>query len=133
MTQIATVTGVSGPGTALVSVVRQSACAHDCGECAGCGGKPGSFTVRAQTALPVSIGDKVELCSGGGVLGIAALVYLVPAVLFLLGYLLPAALPEGVRYLCGALGFLLGLAAAVWYDRRARRRGGIAYRITRKL
>ena len=133
MTQIATVTGIPGPGTALVAVVRQSACAHDCGECAGCGGKPGSFTVRAETEIPVSIGDKVELCSGGEILGIAALVYLGPVALFLLGYLLPSALPEGGRYLCGGLGFLLGLAGAVWYDRRVRRTGAVVYRVARKL
>ena len=133
MTQIATVASVPGPGTAVVSVVRQSACAHDCAECAGCGGKPGSVTVRAETDFPVSVGDKVELYSGGKVLGIAALVYLAPVALFLLGYLLPSALPEGERYLCGGLGFLLGVAAALWYDRRVRREGAVSYRITRKL
>lgn len=133
MTQIATVTGLPGPGTALVAVVRQSACAHDCAECGGCGGRPGSLTVRAETELPVSIGDKVELYSSGKVLGIAALVYLLPAALFLLGYLLPAFLPEGGRYLCGGLGFLLGLAGAVWYDRRDRRCGAVSYQIIRKL
>ena len=84
MTQIGTVTAVPEPGAAVVQVARQSACAHDCGECAGCGGKPGSFTVRAETEIPVSIGDKVELCSGGEILGIAALVYLAPLALFLL-------------------------------------------------
>lgn len=133
MTQIATVTGLPGPGTALVAVVRQSACAHDCAECGGCGGRAGSLTVRAETEIPVSIGDKVELCSSGKVLGIAALVYLTPAALFLVGYLLPAFLPEGGRYLCGGLGFLLGLAGAVWYDRRVRREGAVSYQITRKL
>ena len=83
--------------------------------------------------IPVSIGDKVELCSGGEILGIAALVYLAPVALFLLGYLLPSALPEGGRYLCGGLGFLLGLAGAVWYDRRVRRTGAVVYRVARKL
>ena len=31
MTQIGTVTAVPEPGAAVVQVVRQSACAHDCG------------------------------------------------------------------------------------------------------
>ena len=75
----------------------------------------------------------MEICSDNRVLGIAALVYLVPMALFLLGYLLPAALPEGARYLCGGLGFALGLAGAAACDRRMRQRTGIGYRVTRKL
>ena len=133
MTQIATVTGIPGPGTALVAVVRQSACAHNCAECAGCGAMAGSLSVRARTALELSPGDRVELYSDGRVLGIAALVYLGPAVLFLAGYLLPAGLPEGLRYACGGLGFLLGLAGAAACDRRVRRGRTISYQITRQL
>ena len=52
---------------------------------------------------------------------------------FLLGYLLPAALPAGARYACGGLGFLLGLAGAAACDRRVRRGRTISYQITRKL
>ena len=47
--------------------------------------------------------------------------------------LLPAALPEGLRYACGGLGFLLGLAGAAACDRRVRRGRTISYQITRKL
>ena len=70
------------------------------------------MVIRASTAIPVAVGDRVEVYSSGRVLGVAALVYLGPVALFLLGYLLPAALPEGARYACGGLGFLLGLAGA---------------------
>ena len=45
----------------------------------------------------------------------------------------PAALPEGARYACGGLGFLLGLAGAAACDRRVRRGRTISYQITRKL
>ena len=44
---------------------------------------------------------------------------------------LPAGLPEGARYACGGLGFLLGLAGAAACDRRVRRT--ISYQIKRKL
>ena len=44
-----------------------------------------------------------------------------------------AALPEGLRYACGGLGFLLGLAGAAACDRRVRRGRTISYQITRKL
>lgn len=135
MTQIATVTALpAGPGGQVeVTVIRRSACSHDCGTCAGCGGRTSSLVIRAGSDIPLSLGDKVEIYSGRGVLAAAALVYLGPVILFLLGYLLPAALPEGLRYLCGGLGFALGLAGAVACDRLVRRYAGISYRVTRKL
>lgn len=133
MTQIATVTAVAGPGTAVVTVARRTACGHDCEKCGGCGTKAASVTVRAGTDIPVSVGDRVELYSDSRVLGIAALVYLGPVALFLLGYLLPLPLGEGPRYLCGAAGFALGLAGAAACDRRIRRRKAVSYRIVRKL
>ena len=61
MTQIGTVTAVPEPGTAVVQVVRQSACAHNCAGCAGCGAMAGSLSVRARSALELSPGDRVEL------------------------------------------------------------------------
>ena len=66
-------------------------------------------------------------------LGAAALVYGLPVVLFLLGYLLPSSLPEPGRCLCGGLGFALGLAGAIACDRLVKKRSGISYRIVRKL
>ena len=133
MTQIATVTAIPGPGTAEVTVARQTACGHDCEHCAGCGTKSLKVVVRASTAIPVSVGDRVEIYSDGRVLGAAALVYLGPVVLFLLGYLLPSGLPEGMRYVCGGLGFALGLAGALVCDRLVRRGRTIPYQITRRL
>ena len=75
----------------------------------------------------------MEISSGSGVLGAAALVYLGPLLLFLLGYLLAGSLPEGWRYWCGGLGFGLGFAGAVAWDRRVKRKDSIRYRVTRKL
>lgn len=132
MTQIATVTAVPFAGRVEVSVIRQTACAHDCENCGGCGaGQNTRLVVQAETELPLAPGDRVEIYSDNRLLGAAALVYLGPVALFLLGYLLPAALPEGLRYLCGGFGFMLGLALAVLYDRRMKR--GVSYRVTRKL
>ena len=88
MTQIATVTALPGPGTAEVTVARQTACGHDCESCAGCGTRSAEVVIRASTAIPVAVGDRVEVYSSGRVLGVAALVYLGPVALFLLGYLL---------------------------------------------
>jgi len=133
MTQIATVTGLpaAAGGPVEVTVARLSACSHNCASCGGCAGR--EVAVHADSGIPLALGDKVEIYSDNRVLGAAALVYLGPVVLFLLGYLLPASLPEGLRYLCGGLGFLLGLAGAAACDRRVRRRSGVSYRVTRKL
>lgn len=134
MTQIATVMAVPAPGVAVVSVARQTACGHDCENCPGCGVQGTSVTVRARTELPVEPGDQVELASDSRVLPIAALVYLVPVALFLAGYFLTWALPEGGRYLCGGLGFALGVLLAVAWDRRLRRGGrAVTHQIVRRL
>ena len=90
------------------------------------------LTVTRQT-VPVALGDRVEVYSGNQVLGFAVLVYGLPVLLFLLGYLLPAFLTEPWRYACGGTGFLLGLAIAVLCDRKAKRRAAVSYRIVRKL
>lgn len=135
MTQIATVTALPGApgGLVEVTVVRQTACGHSCDGCGRCAGRAPALTVRAECSVPVSLGDRVEIDSGSRVLGFAALVYGLPVVLFLLGYLLPGFLPEPWRYACGGAGFLLGLAAAVLCDRREKRRSAAFCRIVRKL
>ena len=133
MKQIATVVRMVGQDMAEVSTVRQSACAHNCAECAGCGAQPVSITVRAMCPFDVSSGDKVEIYSDNRVLGYAALVYLVPVVLFLAGYFVVPFLTEALRYVCGGVGFALGIALAVLCDRAVRRRNAVTYQILRKL
>lgn len=134
MTQTATVAAVQGPGVVRVTVARQSACSHDCSTCAGCGAVPGSITVLAKTDLDLTPGDLVELYSRSSrILPIAALVYLGPVLLFLMGYLLPQGMSEAGRGLLGGIGFVMGLALAVLADRRLRRNGGAGYRVVRKL
>lgn len=135
MTQTATVTALPAVPGGLVelTVARQTACGHSCDGCGRCAGKAPDLVIRAECGLPVSLGDQVEVFSDNKVLGAAAVVYGLPVVLFLLGYMLTAALPEGLRYGCGGLGFLLGLGAAVVLDRRMKRNAALSYRVTRKL
>lgn len=133
MKQIATVVRMIGQDMAEVTTVRQSACAHNCADCAGCGTQPVSITVYAKCSFGVLPGDKVEIYSDNRVLGYAALVYLVPLALFLAGYIAVPVLAEALRYVCGGVGFALGIALAVLCDRAVRRRNAVTYQILRKL
>ena len=133
MKQIATVTRMISSGIAEVTVARESACGHDCENCGGCGTMGGSISVRARTEISLVPGDKVEIYSDNRVLGFAALVYLLPLVLFFAGYLLFPSLREELRYLCGGVGFCLGIAAAVLCDRAVRRKNAVSYEIIRKI
>lgn len=133
MKQIATVTRRIDSDTVEVAVVRESACGHDCEKCAGCGAQGSSITVSAKCRMDVSCGDLVELYSGNSVLGYAALVYLAPVALFLVGYLLFPSISEEMRYLCGGAGFVLGIGAAVLCDRLVRRKNAVSFEIIRKL
>ena len=56
MKQIATVDKLFSDGRAEIVVARQSACAHDCGECAGCGGTPAPIA-----PYPASVDEEVTI------------------------------------------------------------------------
>ena len=135
MTQTATVTALPAvPGGQVeLTIVRQTACGHSCDGCGRCAGKAQELVIRAGSDIPVALGDQVEVYSDNRVLGAAALVYGLPVVLFLLGYLLPSSLPEPGRGLCAGLGFARGLAGAAACEKKEKKRSGISYRIVRKL
>lgn len=134
MTQIATVEKLLASGFAEIVVPRQSACAHECSECAGCGSTGAVVHAQARNPINAQPGQKVVVeSSTKKLLGIAGLVYLVPLAMFLLGYVLGAfaGLNGGVRYVPAAIGFAAGVMAALIYDRRIRKRGGLAFTIVR--
>lgn len=133
MTQIATVERIIDAEHAEISVPRKSACGHDCEECAGCGVSGVSVHAKARNPVGARPGQKVVVeSSTRKMLGIVALVYMTPVVLFLLGYLASGFLSsEAARYTLAILGFALGIVFAVLYDRRLRRAGGMAFTIVR--
>ena len=84
MTQIATVEKILPGGMAEISVPRKSACGHDCEECAGCGMTGAAIRARARNDVGAQKGDKVVVeSSTKKLLGVVALVYLLPVVGFL--------------------------------------------------
>ena len=136
MIQTAKVTKVFPDGRAEVAVKRQSACGHDCSKCGGgCSELMVSSTVTVTASNPVRAmpGDTVRVeSSTGGVLKAAVVVYLVPFLLFFLGYFVCAAagLGGGVSAAAGCLGFVLGVLLAILTDRRVRRERAITFHIT---
>lgn len=122
MEQIVRVMEAYPDGTALVVHVRQSACSGDCHKCSGCGAAQETLKFQANNPIGAERGALVSVSAASGpVLAAAAVLYIVPLALFLLGYGSAAALglPGAAG---GSLGFLLGIGLAVYYDRRKSRK-----------
>lgn len=132
MTQIATVEEILNGGYARISVPRKSACGHDCEECAGCGMTGAAIYATAKNPVGAQPGQKVVVeSSTKKLLGVVALVYLLPVVFFLLGYFLSEGLTEPVRYAIAIASAALTAIPIVLYDRYARRSNALTYTIQR--
>ena len=132
MTQIATVEKLLPDGYAEISVPRKSACGHDCEECAGCGMTGAAIKARARNDIGAQPGDKVVVeSSTKKIFGVVALVYVLPVVLFLLGYFLSEGLAEGMRYAIAVATFVVSFIPCVLYDRHARKKELLTYQIMR--
>ena len=117
-------------GTAQVVIVRESACSGDCHKCSGCGAAKETLLITAQNPIRAERGSLVTVRSESGpVLKAAAVLYVMPMVLFFLGYALGAAI--GISGgLVGGLGFILGVALVIIYDRRFAKKVKTVYTIT---
>ena len=120
---------------AEISVPRKSACGHDCESCAGCGMTGSSTRAEAVNAIGAQVGQKVVVESSNKRLyGVMLLVYAVPIVFFLLGYVVSGNLPsEGARYAIAIAAFCLGIVPAILYDRKVKRMGGMVFTIKQIL
>jgi sigma-E factor negative regulatory protein RseC len=117
-------------GTATVLCVRESACSGDCHKCSGCGAAKESILLRADNPIGARTGDLVKVASESGpVLKAAAVLYMLPLVLFFAGYALGAALGLSGG-LFGGLAFVLSIALIVVYDRRMQKKDNTIYTIT---
>lgn len=134
MTQIATIERIINNDYAEISVPRKSACGHDCEECAGCGVTGAAVKAKALNPIGAKPGQKVVVeSSTQKMLGIVAYVYLIPVVLFILGYLAMVVLGAGValQYSVAIAGFVLGIVFAILYDRRLKAQGGLVFTVVR--
>lgn len=120
MEQQATVKQVYENGTALIVVKRKSACAGDCDSCRGCAHPETYLELAVRNPAGARAGDVVKVTSESRrILGLAALLYLMPVVLMIAAYIIAPG-SEGVRILCALAGLFAGLALCVAVSRRMR-------------
>jgi sigma-E factor negative regulatory protein RseC len=125
MEQTVTVRRLLPEGMAEVVRVRESACSGDCHKCAGCGAASQTMIFTAYNPIGASVGDKVIVESDTAtVLRGAVLLYVVPLVTFLVGYILGEHV-WGKGILCSIAGFVLGMLPIKLYDRHLAKKGTV--------
>ena len=130
MEQIVRVREVYNDGTAQVIHVRESACSGDCHKCSGCGAQSETMILTVHNPIGAKAGDMVVIESATGpVLKAAAMLYILPVVLFLLGYLVGENL-WALGPVFGILGIVLGLVLVKLYDRYLQKKKDPIYTIT---
>ena len=130
MEQLVRVKQTYPDGTALVVHLRESACSGDCHKCSGCGAAKEAILFKADNPIGAKTGDLVNIRSETGpVLKAAAVLYMLPLVLFFAGYAFGAAL--GISgALWGGLAFALSIIMIVVYDRHMAKNDNTIYTIT---
>ena len=130
MEQLVRVKEVHENGTATVVHIRESACSGDCHKCSGCGAAKEAVLFEAVNAIGARRGDLVKVESAAGpVLKAAVVLYVIPLVLFFLGYYL-GTLAGNFGSLVACLGFVLGVVIVVMYDRLVVKKADLCYTIT---
>ncbi len=110
MTQDAIVTKCLPGGMAEVVVTRMTACGSNCGNCESCVYQS-ELKTTAKNLIAAQPGQKVLIESRSSKIYKAALlVYIVPIVLMVLGYVLASVLggTEGICILCCFIGLIVG-------------------------
>jgi sigma-E factor negative regulatory protein RseC len=117
MEQIVRVREAHDNGTATVFLQRESACSGDCHKCSGCGAAKEVMIFEARNPIGAQRGDLVVIESRTGpVMKAVGVFYVLPLVLFFLGFWLGSFVDLSVLTAC--LGFCAGIALTVVYDRK---------------
>lgn len=135
MIQKAVVKKILDAHHAEIEVQRQSACGHDCAKCGGCGAPTERIQAVADNPVQAGVGDIVTVeGSSKQILGMAAVVYTIPLILFFAFYGICAALhmAEGAAVLVGVLGFALGIWFAIRRNHQMKKSGEIVFTIVKK-
>ena len=112
-------------GMAEVMRIRESACSGDCHKCAGCGAAKQTMRFEAKNAIGARPGDLVVVESDtASVLKGAALLYVLPLLAFLAGYIAGENL-WGRGILAGIAAFVVGMLPIKFYDRHLAKKGTV--------
>ncbi len=133
MTQIATVEKILPGGKAEISVPRKSACGHDVKSVRAAAYRVQACALsRATTPAPKWDKKVVVESSTKHLLGVMLLVYLLPIVLFLVGYFATGALEsEGLRYAVAIAAFLIGIIPRSSATAAQKKNGKLTFTIVR--
>ena len=130
MEQLVRVREVYDNGTAQVVCIRESACSGDCHKCSGCGAAKETILLTADNPIGAGVGDLVNIRSETApVLKAAAVLYMMPLMLFFAGYAIGAVLNISGA-ITGGLAFVLSILLIVFYDRRMAKKDKTIYTIT---
>ena len=128
MQQLVKVIRCDPNGTAQVACIRQSACSGDCHKCSGCGAVEQTMIFTARNLIGAKPGELVIVESETGpVLKAAAVLYMMPLIVFIAGYLV--GMQWGLGGLIGALAFALSILLVVLYDRLVMKKKNTVYTI----
>ena len=128
MQQLVKVLTCAPDGTAQVACLRQSACSGDCHKCSGCGAVEQTMIFTARNPIGARPGDTVTVESATGpVLKAAVVLYMLPLVLFIAGYLV--GMQWNLGALIGGLAFVLSIALIIAYDRLVMQKKNTVYTI----
>ena len=130
MQQLVRVRQTHEDGTATVIHIRESACSGDCHKCSGCGAAKEAILLEVKNPIGARAGDLVTVESATGpVLKAAMVMYMLPMVLFFVGYAIgDAVFHRGT--LVGCLSFAAAIGLAVLYDRKVVKKQDTEYTIT---
>ena len=128
MQQLVKVLTCAPDGSAQVACLRQSACSGDCHQCSGCGAVEQTMIFTARNPIGARPGDTVTVESATGpILKAAAVLYMLPLVLFIAGYLV--GMQWNLGALIGGLAFVLSIALIIAYDRFVMQKKNTVYTI----
>ena len=120
MTQTAVVTKILNKGTALVEVERKTACGGECSSCGGTCSSKSKLSVVASNGICAAVGDSVVIESESAqIIGAAALVYLMPLLVSILGYTIASAagMAERISIAVSVLSLAAGMMLTVLISR----------------
>lgn len=129
MEQTVSVRRLLPDGMAEVVRVRESACSGDCHKCSGCGAAQQKLLLKARNPIGAQPGDLVVVSSETKtVLKAAAVLYMLPLLFFILGYLVGESLwQRGGLVSIGSV--ILCIVLIKLYDRRLAKKE-VLYTIT---